>query len=272
MAAVNFHTGRAFVKLNLNTGFLLFARKFTKEDLKASEIFSIIHEYFFNYKDITRKVYESKIAEGMALELPINDSGDGIFYNLKERHALFRGLVSEEDKKYMKLELLKKEKIINSVRLFKQMLIEHEIEFHLINRKNDKFSIVSSSNIFSIKEDFTEILSNNFESYQDCDIKYHEDTLIQSIEIFFGDFKGQNPNYKIYREDEYVDTVMKLFAEDDVLKILKDYPNDEDWQDHTGDGSKVAICVHRLYGLKLTVVKNFIMPMIRSQRRKFSGE
>jgi len=269
MRAVSFHNRERCVKLNLNTGFLLFARKFTKEDLKASEIFSVIHDYFFNYKDITRNVYESKITANLEIALPINDSGDGAFYNLKERHALFRGLVSDEDKKYLKLELLKKEKIINSVRLFKQMLIEHEIELYLINRKSDKFRTVSSSNIFSIKEDFSEILANNFESYDDCDIKYYEDTLNQSIEIFFGDFKGQNSNYKIYREDEYVDTIFKLFVEEDVLKILKDYPNDEDWQDPTGDGSKVALGLHRYYGLKLTVIKNFIIPMLRSQRARF---
>lgn len=264
-----YFTGRRIVKLNLNTGFLQFVRRYINQDLKTSEIFGTIHEYFFSYKEMVRKIYETQIASN-EVEIPYAiESGYGIFYSPKERQALLRGMISANEKQFLKEEVIKKEKIINAVRLFRQMLIENDLELFLINRKDDLSSSVMSSDLFTIREDYSEVLYNNFESYQNCDIRYYDDCLSQMVDIFFGVFKNQTEDYQIYRENEQIDAMFKLYLEHDAKKIIKEFPNEKDWVDPDGNGSPVAHEIKRRYMLPLTPIKTYIVPQLKDIRSKF---
>ena len=259
------------MKLNLNTGFLLFLRKFTRQDWKASEIFGTIHEYFFSYKKMVRQTYEAKLALDSELAPPSScDMATGIFYTSKERQAILRGLLSETETNYIHKEVLKKEKIINSVRLFRQMLIEHKIDIFLINRKDESAKQVSSSNLFTTREDYDEILYNNFESYHSHDLKYHEDSLSQTMGIFFGEFKNQNKYQEIFRKDEYIDAFYRLFPEEEVIKLIHDFPDDKDWTNTDTHDCRIVAEIHKRYSLPITPARTLFLPMLKFVRKQFT--
>lgn len=259
------------MQIILQTGFLTFVRRYCGYDLGTTELFNVIHNYFFDTKEIDLEfikdmtnfnafMTESIIKEKAERKAFITE---GIYLNAKDKDRLAEGLLDRHEKIILIQDILKKERIIVCVKLFRQMLIENEIPLYLTYQSINTISKEkSSTNMFLVESNFYELLKNNFESMHGAYVKYIEDDLMNAMNVFFKEFNKEDPIYQKMRKDEDVDLFFKLYIEKQCLQIFSMFTPDNDWSTKSEDDNRVSTYLQRTYHMPQTKVNKYILPSL----------
>jgi hypothetical protein len=268
------------MQIILQNGFLTFVRKYCGYDLGTTEIFNIIQDYFFSSKEIDLDFIKDKTdVNTFMTESIIKDKSEkkafiteGIYLKNKDKDRLSVGLLDTHEKIILIQDIMKKERVIVCVKLFRQMLIEKDIplylSYHSINTINKE---VSSTDLFLVESSFYELLNNNFEVMHGAYVKYIEDDLNDAINIFCKEFKKDNPVYQKFRKDEDVDLFFKLYVENQCIQIFSMFENSQDWSTKTEDDSSVSLYLQRTYHMPQTKINKYILPSLAKVRGYVKG-
>ena len=262
---------RKKMQIILQNGFLTFVRRYCSYDLGTTEIFEIIEDYFFDNKEVDLDFIKDKSdIHTYTTESVIKDKSEqkaflteGVYLNARNKDRLSEGLLDRHEKIILIQDILKKERIIICVKLFRQMLIEREIplylSYHSINTINKE---KSSTDLFLVESNFYELLRGKFERMHGAYVKYIEQDLVSAMNLFFKEFNREDPAYQIFRKDEDVDLFFKLYIEKQCLQIFSLFGNPLDWSHKGEDDSKVSLYLQRSYSLSPTKSNKFILPSL----------
>lgn len=262
---------RKKMQINLQNGFLSFVRRYCGFDLGTTEVFNIIQDYFLNTKEIDLEFIKNKTDMNTYMtESVIKNKSEkvafvveGVFLNSRDKERLNVGLLDTHEKIILVQDILKKERIIICVKLFRQMLIEKEIplylSYHSINTINKE---ISSSELFLIESNFYELLNHNFEVLHGAYVKYIEQDLVDAMNIFFKEFNKENPMYQKFRKDPDVDLFFRLYIENQCLEIFSMFTDPLDWSNKLDDDNRVSKYIQRTYHMPQTKVNKYILPSL----------
>jgi len=252
------------MQIILQSGFLTFVRRYCNEDFGTTQIFRTINDYFFKSKEVNLRHYEEYIRNEADLK---NYCKEGIFISEKDKDRLSDGLLDTHERIILVQDIIKKEKIIICVKLFKQLLTEFNINlyltYHSVNTIN---KTVQSSDIFITESKFYELLYNNFEMINGAYIKFLEDDLINSMNIFFKEFKKDDSAYIDFRKNEDVNMFFRLYVEKEAEMIFKNFANDADWRSKNEEDCKVSRYLQNAFCLPQTKVNKYVLPMLSNVR------
>jgi hypothetical protein len=245
------------MQIFLQSGFLAFVKRYTNLELQATVIFDEIHSYFFNSKEIYRAEYEEYIRTELEKK---SHQKEGIFLSRKDGDRLRVGLVQPHERNSLIQEIINKEEIIVSVKLFRQMLIKADIPLYLISHSSDENKIIKSSDLFLTESTFYELLSCNFEKVHGFLVKYSESDLVNCMNIFFKEFNKEDEIYSIFRKENDVNAFFKLYVEKDIINLCNNYKSDNDWKVTPEQDGAVSEYLQRIYMIPPTKVNKFLMP------------
>jgi hypothetical protein len=252
------------MQIILQSGFLTFVRRYTNAEIYAQTIFNAIHDYFFKTTEIYRSDYEEHIRSELKKQSHIKE---GIFLSTKDKDRLAIGSLQPTERTLLTQEIIKKEKIIVSVKLFRQMLTEMDIPLHLSYPSNSLNKTIRSSDVFLIESTFYELLSTNFEVINGAYVKYNEADLLDCMNIFFKEFNKEDSDYMIYRKDEDVNAFFKLYIEKEINNICVSFQNDHDWKIRPEEDCTVSQYLQKMFYMPPTKVNKFIMPSAANVRK-----
>lgn len=247
---------RQRMQIILQNGFLTFVRRYCGYDLGTTEIFNIIHDYFFDTKEIDLKNLKEKI-ENRAF------ATEGVFLKTQAKERLAAGLIDEYEKTLLVQDVLKRERVLICVKLFRQMLIENDIPLYITHQGVDTINKTTSSMGLCLSEfNFYELLDNNFESMFGAQVRYLENDLTQSMNLFFKEFNREDPIYTKFREDEDVDLFFKLYVEKHALQFFSMFTQPLQWSMKGETDNDVSLYIQNTYGMPSTKVNRFILPSL----------